>query len=81
MSVFKGWKKLPTEIAESVLGDIQTLHGHSTKRGALVDLTQTKRGVYKGRTVHIFRGLIDNIQRLLPVPMIPSFKMESLRLE
>lgn len=39
VSVFKGWKKLPTEIAESVLGDNQILHGHSTKRGALVDPT------------------------------------------
>lgn len=62
MSVFKGWKKLPTEIAESFLGDIQSPHGQISKQGALVDPTQTKRVVCKGRKADIIRGLPDSMQ-------------------
>lgn len=57
----------------SVLGDIQTPHGQSTKQGDLVDPTHTTRVVCKGRTADIFRGLIENIQRFFQVQMILSF--------
>lgn len=55
----------------SILGYIQNLNGYITEQSALVDPAKTRKVVDEGKAADIVKGLIDNVQRSLPTPVIP----------